>query len=367
MKLCGIIAEYNPFHQGHRNHLAQSRALSLCDKSIVIMSGSMVQRGEIAICDKYARAKAAVLNGADAVIELPAVFSTAPAPIFAQNAVRFLTAASIDCLSFGSESGNIPFLQKIAFKKENSEAISLALQTGCCYPKAVSLSYNDQTLSLPNNVLGIEYLRALQLYAPHVSAVTVKRDSAHDDESDPLSAAAIRKQYINIGDSQNSLLPLCAPRDIYQRMGRMLLYQLKCASPQFLQTVFEVEEGLENRIARTAKGAETYTQYLQNVKTKRYTLARLRRISTHVLLSLTKQIIKQHQTTKPYFKVLAVKANANDLLSALSKRGVLLMGSKDEAKLDMQQKELLSFDKKADDFFQSICEQKIASQPIIVQ
>ena len=165
VKTAGIIAEYNPFHNGHMYHIEKTREISGADAVAVIMSGNFVQRGEPAFADKFSRAKAALSGGADLVVELPCVFACRSAEKFASGGVKLLEALECDYISFGTESESVENLQKAAdFLKENSaafsESLSKLLKEGKSYPRALSEAFGDNITATPNNTLAIEYLKA---------------------------------------------------------------------------------------------------------------------------------------------------------------------------------------------------------------
>ena len=219
----GIIAEYNPFHTGHAYHITQSRLLTGADCVIVIMSGNFLQRGEPAIVDKYTRAKMALCNGADLVIELPVVSSTSSAQYFAKGSIAILNALGVNHLSFGSESGDLaPMLSFVNFLNENEklldEKIKELTATGISYPLARNKAANaladtkqDNLLNKPNNILGIEYLIELQKSASSITPHTIKRlgndynDSTLSDSF--CSASSIRRSIFATGNIPAYALP----------------------------------------------------------------------------------------------------------------------------------------------------------------
>ncbi|MDD4834309.1 MAG: nucleotidyltransferase family protein, partial [Lutispora sp.] len=184
MRVIGIVSEYNPFHNGHKFHLELSKKLCKAEYSVAIMSGNFLQRGEPALFDKWIRAKMAVLNGIDLVIELPVVYSCQVAELFALGAVKILNSLGIiDYLCFGSENGNIEDLYNISNillnePKEIKQEIKYKMSKGMTYSKAIGETYKDHygdMLSYPNNVLGIEYIKSIILLSSSIKPVTIKR------------------------------------------------------------------------------------------------------------------------------------------------------------------------------------------------
>ena len=172
MKTCGIIAEYNPFHNGHRHHIEETKRITGCDLLIAVMSGNFVQRGEPALIDKRQRAAEAVRNGIDVVIELPYIYATQSASRFAEGGVRLLKLAGVDYLSFGSECGNLENLQDIADTPVNPDHLHVSMDTGMSFPKAYSLLTSQMQ---PNDILAVSYLKALKntaiqpvVHSPHI-------------------------------------------------------------------------------------------------------------------------------------------------------------------------------------------------------
>ena len=207
MKIVGLITEYNPFHAGHLYHMQQARELTGADYCVVLMSGSFVQRGEPAIFDKYLRTKTALLAGADLVLEIPAAFSTASAHEFAAYGVALLSAIGVDAVVFGSECGQIEILKQAAYalnheSAEFQERLRKGLKAGLTYPqaRAKALEMEDtwaSVLSSPNNILGIEYLRAAEdLHSPmEFYTISRKGSGYHEDtlaDANFPSASAIR-------------------------------------------------------------------------------------------------------------------------------------------------------------------------------
>ena len=222
MKICGIVCEYNPFHNGHKYHIEQTKEKYGATHIAAVMSGNFTQRGDVALIDKYKRTETALKNGVDLVIELPVAYALASAEQFAQGAVYLLNSLGcVDMLSFGSESGDIKLLRETAgavYYAMESEEFNKQLKSGLAYPaalqKAIEKYYTDdviETLAAPNNTLAIEYLKALDTFASPIEPVTVKRAAAgHDSEIDNpsqiVSASQLRKM-IAEGKDISALAP----------------------------------------------------------------------------------------------------------------------------------------------------------------
>jgi len=319
MNTAGIIAEYNPFHNGHKYHIEKTREATGAEGIVVVMSGNFVQRGDVAICDKWTRAKMALLGGADLVIELPCVYSCQSAELFAKGAVSILDNLKCNFLSFGTESYNIDGIIKIAeFLKNPDDNFKIKLdknlQTGMSYPKALANAIGDDTINTPNNVLAIEYVKHIKNMKP----VGIKREgSLHDGTG---SASDIREKISNKEDT-NHLMPelsyeilknsTLADRSVLENL---LLYKLRTINPEQLKNTPDISEGLENRIINMAHKCTTVEELCNSVKTKRYTMARIRRVMINALLDITKDDIAK---SPEYIRILGMNKKGMEILNEL--------------------------------------------------
>ena len=319
MKTAGIIAEYNPFHNGHKYHIEETRKLTDAEGIIVVMSGSFVQRGEYAICDKWSRAKMAICESADLVVELPASYSCQSAEYFAKGAVSILETLNCDYLSFGTEADDTEEIIKIAQFLKNPDdkfkkALEESLQNGESYPKALAKALGKDEINTPNNVLAIEYIKQVKSMIP----VGVKRiGSLHDGKG---SASDIRSKISN-NENAESLMPETsveileksyrANRQVYEKL---VFYKLRTMTADELKNVPDVNEGLENRIIQMCHKATTLEELLDLIKTKRYTMARIRRILNNALLGITKDDITK---APEYIRVLGMNKRGMQILSDL--------------------------------------------------
>ncbi|MBQ9833124.1 MAG: nucleotidyltransferase family protein [Clostridia bacterium] len=362
MKCSGIIAEYNPFHQGHEYHLQQSLSLSGSNHTVVIMSGNFVQRGDIAIFDKFYRAKQALLHGADMVIELPCAFAVSCAERFAATAVNILDKSGIiDSLSFGSESSNLEMLEKQADNSlfestDYTSKIKESLKTGVSFAKAKSEAL--EFTPLPNDVLAIEYIKAIKRLNSSIKPVPIKRIGAMHDSpiaeknSEFMSASAVRELILS-GNMQPGSTPVSSNS---QEFSSAMLYALRTMSKAEIAALPDVSEGLENAVYTACRQASSYAEFLSLVKSKRYTLARLRRIAICALLRISDKLQNEalaHPELYFYIRVLGVKKSSSFLLSELSKRSKLpvITGFSDTKSLSPQAKELLSLDLLSSDIY----------------
>ena len=319
MKTAGIIAEYNPFHNGHKYQIEKTREITGAEGIVIAMSGNFVQRGDMAICNKWSRAKMALLNGADLVVELPCVYSCQSAEYFAKGAVSILEQLKCDFLSFGTECDNIEDILKVAeFMKNPDEkfknVLDENLKNGSSYPKAIADALDDRTINTPNNVLAIEYIKHIKNMEP----VAIKRKgSMHDGVG---SASDIRNKISN-DENITPLMPesareiientITANRSIYENL---LMYNLRTTTAEKLKNTPYVSEGLENRILQAVHKYTNIDDVCASIKTKRYTMARIRRIMTNSLLGITKEdIVKSPE----YIRVLGMNKKGMEILSNL--------------------------------------------------
>jgi len=352
-KIVAITAEYNPLHNGHLKLIERAKALSP-DLLLVILNGSFLQRGSLALLDKYTRAKHALTAGADAVIELPQIFGAACAERFADGAVKLLAGipAAERILAFGAEEESAAALENAA-KILEEEPLELQvdlkelMDMGISYPTALAETFARYAearkipvadVTKPNNILAVEYLRAIKRRGG-ITPYAVKRDGAYDAETvdlDAPSASAIRKA-LSEGEKERAFaaLPPYVAGDL-EEIGRddlspILMYRLTQMTREELAAVADVKEGIENRILRLARESGDAESLVKAVSTKRYTEARVRRILVNALLGVTNEMLKRTVKAAPYYKVLGIRSDRTDLLSLLSKGGVLLTGENEAA------------------------------------
>lgn len=364
MKVLGIIAEYNPFHNGHLYHLKSSKALSGADCTVAVMSGNFTQRGEPAIVDKWARAEMALSCGVDLVIELPVTYAMASAEYFAFGAVRILDSLGIiDILSFGSETGKLADLSEVAeilidepeaFKKALKEYLS----SGKSYPSArqralssyLKTMHGKDTLSgllkSPNNILGVEYLKALRKLNSKIIPITVAR-IVNDYNSEELtgeisSATSIRRAFSDTSRRTSmELLEHSMPEAslaVLERefeLGRgpvnssdfslLLLSALRKMSASDINSLPYMEEGLENRIILAAGKAGSYCELVDLICTRRYTGTRIQRILFSILTGLSNDNFETFNNAggPAYIRVLGFNDTGRRLLSSIRGKSAL--------------------------------------------
>lgn len=372
-KVLGIIAEYNPFHNGHLYHLKSSKKLTQTDYTVAIISGNFTQRGSTSIIDKWSKTKMALENGIDLVIELPVLYSISSAENFADGAIKILNSLGIiDYLSFGSETSNIDILKNISeilYNEPNDykKLLTKELDKGLSFPKArenallgyIKNNSNDikfdigkytNIISSPNNILGIEYLKALKKYQSNIKPICIERTSANYNSTDIStknsiannsicneltaigSATAIReliksKNYETIKDlvpsSSYSLLMSCLndgcivpDLNIFEKE---IFYILRKMAIEEIANLPDVSEGLEFSIKKSANSCNNIDDFLNIVKSKRYTVTRLQRILLYALLDISKKDIElSKRIEKPYVRILGFNENGKRLVSQIA-------------------------------------------------
>ncbi len=353
MKISGIICEYNPFHNGHLYHIEQTRQNG-ATHIVAIMSGNFVQRGDVAVIGKFERAKAAVSCGADLVIELPVAYCLSPAEVYARGALQLLNGLGcVEELSFGSECGDLDLLRKgveASYDCARRPELEELLRRGNSYPKALQIlirqNYGDEVgalLSYPNNVLAIEYLKAAQRERIPIKPFTVRRGASHHmtvPVGNVASASLIRQMMESENEDYDELMPDvsaeiltgCAKEGTtarFENLERVLLYRLRTATLEEIRELPEVAQGLENKIY-AARGETSLESMFFAMKSKRYPMARLRR----VLLDLLIGIRREHtQSPPPYGRILALNERGRDILAASKSAGAVLPCSTSPAKL----------------------------------
>lgn len=368
MKVVGLITEYNPFHNGHKYHIEEAKKKTNADYVVVIMSGNFVQRGTPAIMDKYLRTKMALIEGVDLVIELPVCYATASAEYFALGAISILDKLGIVTdLCFGSECGDLSILKDIARlllqeTKEYKKLLTQYLKEGKTYPEARVEAIKNSSpidyshiLSSPNNILGIEYMKALLTLNSNINPVTITRITAHYHSKDltnikkmdsPVgktdthigitdtvgaisSATAIRnvlKESTEIG-LLKSHLPPC----VYDIMNEnhlktfpvfeddfslLLNYKLMTENQSSLTKYTDITSDLSYRIDNLAHSSLSFTKLGQLIKSRQLTLTRVNRVLSHILLNLQEEEFKTYNTTGygKYARILGFRKTSSHLI-----------------------------------------------------
>jgi predicted nucleotidyltransferase len=349
-KVLGIVAEYNPFHNGHLYHINESKKAVNAEYTIAVISGNFVQRGDTSLTNKWAKAEMALQNGVDLVIELPVIYSISSAENFASGSIKILNSLKIvDYLSFGSELCDVNILNEFAniLYTEPKEYVSILnheLGKGFSYPKArenaLLMYLNDirkyaNILSSPNNILAIEYLKALKEENSPIIPVSIRRNKVDYNSTEIVdgfaSATAIRKIALtNDVWSLRKAMPKSSFDIMYEqlRSGKTvsdlskfeheIIYNLRRMSLSEIADLPDVSEGLENLIKNAANSCNTIDEFISIVKSKRYTVTRLKRILLYCLLGITKKDMQNSKKVTPYLRVLGCNAKGKELLSGIA-------------------------------------------------
>ena len=379
-KRIGIIAEYNPFHNGHLYQIKKAKELTGADTVIAVMSGNFTQRGETSLVNKFEKTKIALQNEVDMVIELPTIYSISSAENFALGGIKILNEiGNIDYLVFGIEEDNLQELQAIAdvLVNENDEfksKIKTELDKGNSYPKAREITLKKVLLSenmkdimqKPNNILSIEYLKALKITNSRIKPFAIKRkNSMHHDNNineNYASGTYIRKLFIENNFDEISKV---VPKYTYERLSELkshgtyvtsindfsdiVIYKIRMMTKEEISKIADVNEGLENSIKLASTTCKTIDEIIDKVSTKRYTKTRISRILTYILLDITKSDMEQSKKNDPYIRVLGINKKCEEILSTINNNKLITSLKKFEE--NNGENELLNIDKKATEIY----------------
>lgn len=383
MKICAIICEYNPFHNGHLYQLRQAKSLSGADAVVCLMSGNFVQRGESAILDKYARAKHAILGGADVVVELPVPYATANAELFARGAIRILSSIpDVTHLCFGAENADEGAFYRAAKlllnePKEVSETIKRLVGEGTSYAKARAEAFADripsELLRSPNNVLGLEYAKAILAERSAIRILPVERVGGgyrQTELSTEYSSASAIRAALEANDEITGHVPDFVLRDLTQAKNVAAAleivekYALLVGRTSNIAKVCDCTEGLENALFRAAKEDAPLVQTLTSA---RYTSSRIRRIALHYALGVDENLQRRGLETNLYARVLAVNKTRKDVLSAVSAGATpLLLRAHDEDVLRGAARDCYEADMRAESVFKLLRGESVPEKNIFI-
>ena len=393
MKTVGLITEYNPFHNGHAYHIEKAKMLTGADRVIVVMSGDFVQRGAPAVMPKHLRTESALLSGASLIIELPVCFATGSAEYFAQGSISLLNQLGcIDSICFGSECGDLHLLKEIAQiladePIEYQTALKQALKEGASFPAARQEALNiysdkySEILASPNNILGIEYLKALAKIHSKMEPFTIKRIGAgyHDMyiNGQFSSATAIRSDIYQLADvnSSSESLPLThiqtqVPSSCHELMKKnyqtrypvkaddfslLLKAKLLSETAGSLSHYLDMSPELANRILRLRNDYLSFEQFCDLLKTKELTRSRISRSFIHVLLGITNDWLTAMKAPAPYARILGFRRDHADLLGILKRTSdIPLITSPARTVLADTAYQMLELDIYASDLYESV-------------
>lgn len=328
MEKIGIICEYNPFHYGHKYHINEIKKMYPDSMIILVMSGPFTQRGDASIINKWDKARIALDNNVDLVIELPFVFATQGADIFSHGAIEILKYLKVDKLVFGSESNNIRELKDLAMSALNNKAYDILvkdyLSKGVNYPTALSKALSDLNgtiINTPNDLLGLCYIKEIIKQKANIEPISIKRtNDYHDKELKDFitSATSIRE---GIKNKQSIVKYL--PNNVIEYINNVFIddyfdlikYKILTEDISNIQTV---DEGIENRIKKYIYVSNSLEELINNVKTKRYTYNKLKRMFLHILCNFTKDEARKNKNVK-YIRVLGFNKVGQKYLKEIKK------------------------------------------------
>ncbi len=348
-RILGIIAEYNPFHNGHFYHMQEAKRVTNAEYCVCVVSGNFTQRGEPSIINKWSKAYMALCCGADLIIELPTIYSTSSAENFASGAIKILNSLKIVTdVAFGTECNDIATLNNIANvvysePKEYKNILNHELKRGLSYPSArenaIMMYLNDikryaNVMASSNNILAIEYLKALKAQKSRINPIAIKRNKVYyNDETivDGLaSATAIRKF---LARKEYADVRKVVPRSTYQILGeeikkgeiilsikdfeKEIIYNLRKMSIEEIANLPDVSEGLEYSIKRAAEESNDINEIIEKIKSKRYTQTRIQRILIYSLLNINKKDMQNSKNIIPYTRILGFNQRGRMLLSEI--------------------------------------------------
>ena len=388
MQTIGIVAEYNPFHNGHNYHIEQSKLqCPNADGIIAVMSGNFTQRGEPAIYDKWTRTQTALYGGADLVLELPTVFATRSAGYFAQGAVLTLASTGVvSHLSCGAEQSNnadlLQILQHISqVLAEEPDAyrqyLSAYMAEGMSYPSArqnALIRYGiaeAELLDTPNNILALEYIQTISQHHLPITPILIPRVGVYHSNTLPTdkvqfaSATAIRKQIQMSTSEWQQHMPARSAQLLLERIDngippmqtdaflQILLFLLRRTTPQELCSIVDMMEGLENRIYDVAQreDIDTIDDLCMAIKSKRFTYTRIQRTLLHILLNFTEQYAAKEPA---YIRVLGFNATGQKLLKEMKKKAelpILIRPARQKNELSAIGRKLLELDIRATNLY----------------
>lgn len=337
MKVLGVITEYNPMHNGHIYHIQKAKEITKSDYVILVMSGSFTMTGNISAFDKFTKAKIATNYGVDLVIELPTIYSTSSSEYFATGAIKLLNSLKVvDCICFGAECNDIHLLENISDKMIKNEDniwkdIKKETKTNTFATSRNNvlknyLSENEiNKINKPNNILAIEYIKALKKLKSNIIPYCIKRESNYDIYT---SSTNIRKK---IKENEIESIKKYVPSLVYseviknnyllnENIFEILRYKIIGMSLEELKNINEVTEGLESRIKKYIISCKNYDELLEKIKTKRYIENKIKRIFINILLNITKTKFKEViKSNTIYAHILSINSNGKYLLSSISK------------------------------------------------
>ena len=379
-KTLAIIAEYNPFHNGHLYQIKKAKEITGAENVIVIMSGNFTQRGDTSLINKFEKTKIALQNEVNMVIELPVIYSISSAENFALGAIKIINQLKVDYLVFGIEEENIEKLEEISeiLVNENQNfkiKLKENLKKGKSYPKSreeailkvLSGENVKKIINKPNNILAIEYLKILEKIKCNIKPIGIKRNivehNSQKSKKNFASGTYIRKLFNeNKFDEIKKLVPKKSYKILKEQYNQktyvssleefsdIIIYKIRTMTLKQLKNIPEILEGLENKLKKIAGESKTTTEIIEKVSNKRYTKTRISRILTYILLEITKEQMQKSKEIIPYIRVLGT--NKVDLLKEIELKKIITSLKKyEKINKDENLKELLEIDKKATNIY----------------
>ena len=324
MKVTGIVAEYNPFHYGHKYHIDKAREITGADLMVAAMSGNFVQRGQPAIIDKWQRVRCALENGIDLVFEIPFAFVCQAASQYGKAAIDILARAQVNSIVFGSETGNMEELKEIASLSFNVDNFKENLKQGYSYPAAYGYMADSYG---PNDILAVSYLKALQNY-PQITPYCIKRTNDYNGsnlQGQHASALAIR-QALERNEDVSSFTPMAqqlsaSPQVKLADYYPMIRTRLLTSSAEELREIFLVDEGIENLMIKNAYDCYDFDSFMNSCITKRYTRSRIQRTLCQILVNNKRETMRK-LPEYDIIRVLGFNEKGRDYLKVLQENGV---------------------------------------------
>lgn len=375
MDFCGIICEFNPFHNGHKYLIDQAKKITN-SKILCLMSGNFMQRGTAASDNKYDRARAAISCGANCVLELPTVYACSNAENFALGAVKILGALGVKQLAFGVENTDISVLEKIAeLKLENSERFTLSFKNeiengvnyNCALKRAIVSALGEEArkvIDKPNNILAIEYLTAIKKLHLSIEPIAISRcDNGYfsrNSKDEFLSASGIRELAENGKNYEkyipkNAKTPLKFDKNCEKTLNFLKIEKIRELPATALEKFYDYSEGIEYRIKKVCETCGDYAEITDKISSVRYRKARVEKLMLYPVLGITKLLLESAKKSKPVSKVLAVDKSDKELLSSFDKRKInLIVTNKDYDALGKIQSKVIDVDLRASTIYTTV-------------
>ncbi len=311
METVGIICEYNPFHNGHMYHINKVKSLYPDAIIVLVLGGYFLERGDVSLISKWNKTKIALDYGVDLVLELPLLYGVNSGDYFAHNAVLALNAANVSKIVFGSECNDVEFLKTIA-SEQSLESFNFKvkeyLDMGENYPTSLSKALNVSLSS--NDLLGVSYIKAINSINKSIEPVTIKRTNEYNDleSNEKIVSASNIREMLNNKVNIKEFIPNYDINFINAVDEKKMFYLLRyrILTDNSLNSYLGVDEGIENRINKVILEVNTYSELIDKIKSKRYTVSRVKRMLIHILLGIKKEDIEV-----PFEKVRILGFNSN--------------------------------------------------------